>query len=115
MSDLSRLTGQHNCRHAGQVNCRSIDDIIYYKLPTEIERVSVFKNKLALFVDESFPWQALMVITEGLNNSDIVKISEDSIKEMLLEEKTSITFDMVSKAIENRLFINKHLHKSIRN
>ncbi|WOS37801.1 hypothetical protein RP300_01354 [Oligella urethralis] len=56
-----------------------------------------------------------MVITEGLNNSDIVKISEDSIKEMLLEEKTSITFDMVSKAIENRLFINKHLHKSIRN
>lgn len=26
MSDLSRLTGQHNCRYAGQVNCRSIDD-----------------------------------------------------------------------------------------
>ncbi|WP_232244176.1 TRAP transporter large permease subunit [Oligella ureolytica] len=26
MSDLSRLTGQHNCRYAGQVNCRSIHD-----------------------------------------------------------------------------------------
>ena len=32
VTDLSRLTGQHNCRYAGQVNCRSIVEVIEFQL-----------------------------------------------------------------------------------
>lgn len=86
---------------------RRFDDVIYYKLPTDNERISIFKNKLSLYVDNNFPWENLIKITNGFNNSDIVKIAEDAIKDMILKKESLITIEMLEKPIRYRSYINK--------
>lgn len=86
---------------------RRFDDVIYYQLPTDNERINIFKNKLSLYVENNFPWENLIKITNGFNNSDIVKISEDAIKDMILKKESLITIDMLEKPIQYRSYINK--------
>ena len=86
---------------------RRFDDVIYYQLPTDNERISIFKNKLSLYVDKTFPWKDLVGVTKGFNNSDIVKIAEDAIKDMILKKESLITFAMLEKPIKYRSLINK--------
>lgn len=88
---------------------RRFDDIIYYKLPTSCEKIKIIKNKLSNYVDEDFPWESLIAQTEGLNNSDIVKIAENAIKSMILSKESKVSLDMLERAVNNHMILNQQL------
>ncbi|PWD85916.1 AAA family ATPase [Ignatzschineria cameli] len=91
---------------------RRFDDVLIFTLPDDKERIRVIKNKLAPYEVDDFSWEKIAIKTEGFNNSDLVKASEDAIKNMILEDRKSITLESLIKSIEHRSQINSQINSA---
>jgi SpoVK/Ycf46/Vps4 family AAA+-type ATPase len=87
---------------------RRFDDVIRYELPSDNEIVLLFKSRLHSYVAKSFSWKKLALMSDGLSNAEITLVSNDAIKEMLIQDKKSITASMIQQAIEDRKSISQH-------
>lgn len=87
---------------------RRFDDVIQYQLPSENEIITLFQTRLRSYVAKNFSWKKLPEISEGLSNAEITLAANDAIKEMLIHDKSSITFTMLQQAIEDRKSISQH-------
>ncbi|MEZ9191361.1 AAA family ATPase [Vibrio sp. 10N.286.49.E11] len=88
---------------------RRFDDVIRYELPTDDEIIQLFKSRLLNYVAKNFSWKKLPEISQGLSNAEITLASNDAIKEMLIHDLDSITISMLTRAIQDRQNINRHL------
>lgn len=86
---------------------RRFDDLIELGMPDQAlaertlrERFAGQKSRLA--------WAKLAAAAEGLSYAEITRVSEESIKDMLLHDKKSVTTEDVLRVIsERRLFLDK--------
>lgn len=82
---------------------RRFDEIITYPLPTKEEIASTLKKNLHGFSFSSkVNFQEVAKSAEGLNYSDIVRASEDTIKEMILGNREKLSVKALKAALEKR-------------
>jgi SpoVK/Ycf46/Vps4 family AAA+-type ATPase len=88
---------------------RRFDDVIRYELPQDQEIITLFKTRLIPYVEKNFPWKKLPDISNGLSCAEITRAAEESIKDMIIYDLKSISFDSVEAAILDRKSMRKNL------
>lgn len=86
---------------------RRFDDVIQYQLPSQQEIIKIFKSLLKPYVKNDFSWIDLAEKAEHLSSAEITLVSQDAIKDFLIEERDAIDFTMVENAINDRRGINR--------
>ncbi len=82
---------------------RRFDDVIQYPLPTIKEIASTLKKNLQAFdFIDKIDYSNIAKIALGLNYSDIVRASEDTIKEMIMGGSEKLSKKDLIKALEKR-------------
>lgn len=76
---------------------RRFDDVIFYELPDESQIESLMAKKLALF-NNGIDFSTISARALGLNQSEIVRACENSIKEAIINE---------SKIVDEKLILNQ--------
>ncbi|MES1220978.1 MAG: ATP-binding protein, partial [Bacteroidota bacterium] len=83
---------------------RRFDDIISYPLPNKNEiAVAIKKNTNEFSFDTRIDFQRLSAQIVGLNYSDITKACEETIKEMILSHKKTLSKEFLAHALKSRL------------
>ena len=87
---------------------RRFDEIIEYPLPDENHIVEIIKKHTKSF---SFPskvdYKALSKLALGLNYSEIVRICNDTIKEMILNDSVKLELETLKKLLILRNVVNE--------
>lgn len=81
---------------------RRFDDVIRYELPQDSEISSILINRLKPYVAADFAWDRLTEIARQLSCAEIVRAADESIKDMLINQRKEITFDTVKEAVTER-------------
>lgn len=86
---------------------RRFDDIVKYPLPDKEHIAAIIKKQMHNFqFDSKINYKALSTISEGLNYSDIVKACEDTIKEMILSQSSTLQLNLLKENLMKRNFVN---------
>lgn len=80
---------------------RRFDDVIYYEKPDNKQIKSLIENKLALF-ESKLDLTKVIEEAEGLSHSEVVRACEDSIKEVILNNKKKMAADLVLEMVRER-------------
>ena len=86
---------------------RRFDDIIQYPLPDEEHIASIIKKTLNSFkFDGKINYKELSKSSIGLNYSEIVKACQDTIKDMILSNSTTLQFEILKVNLMKRQKVN---------
>ena len=96
------IAATNNPKILDQALFRRFDDIIYYLKPEKLEVIKLIKNKIVEFKDKNINFDLVGEKAEGLSFADITKICNDSIKEMILDNKEYITEELLLKHIKEK-------------
>lgn len=87
---------------------RRFDDLIELGLPGLELAERTFRERLAGQKSQRLSYPKLAAAAEGLSFAEITRVSEESIKDMLLHDKKCLTTDDVLRVIsERRLFLDR--------
>lgn len=81
---------------------RRFDDIIEYSMPSRDELRKVIEQRLANEVRPLIDWEKILRAAARLSFAEAVRVTDDAIKERLIEHKESLTTDLLLKAIADR-------------
>jgi SpoVK/Ycf46/Vps4 family AAA+-type ATPase len=88
---------------------RRFDDIIYYGLPEESEVEYLLKAKLETYIQSDVTWPTLVQAAKGLSYAEIIIAIEDTIKDMIMESRDSISVSDILAALNTRQALNKRM------
>lgn len=101
-SDSLIIAATNHIRLLDHALFRRFDDIIRFDLPNA-ERVKlVLQSRLANFNLGKISWTSMAKLASGLSYADITRACEDSIKDMLLSERESISQADLAAALRER-------------
>lgn len=86
---------------------RRFDDLILYHLPDKEEKLALLKNRLSRYSNK-VDFNQLLPNINGLSHAEISLACLDAIKETVLDEKQSMSNELILKAIKDR---NAAYHK----
>lgn len=86
---------------------RRFDDVVLYNLPDNDEKLALLKNRLSQYIKKVNLKQLLPNIN-GLSHAEISLACLDAIKEIILDEKQTMSNQLILKAIKDR---NAAYHK----
>ncbi len=86
---------------------RRFDDVILYHLPDNDEKLALLKNKLSRY-SKKVNFNELLPNINGLSHAEISLACIDAIKETVLNEKQSMSNQLILKSIKDR---NAAYHK----
>jgi len=90
---------------------RRFDDLIELGLPNLVLAQRTYRERLAGQKVTRLNYRKLAAASEGLSFAEITRVCEESIKDMLLHDKKTLTTDAVLHVIsERRLFLDKRHH-----
>ncbi len=81
---------------------RRFDDILYYDLPDEARIALLLKSYLGRQAQKGTSWTCLAGQAQGLSYSEIVRASDEALKESIIEQKETISEADIRRAIEER-------------
>lgn len=82
---------------------RRFDEVITYPLPSQEEAATILQDKLRLFYfDEQPDYDQLAKSAQHLNYSDLVKACEEVIKDMILNDKNSLSLSLLNQALHKK-------------
>jgi SpoVK/Ycf46/Vps4 family AAA+-type ATPase len=81
---------------------RRFDDVVRLEIPSGDLVRDLLQEKLAPYKTRGIDWTALVDQSQGLSHGDLVRACEDAAKEMVLEGRTAIDGDSLSKALRAR-------------
>jgi len=82
---------------------RRFDMVIEYQLPTGNVAEQVMKTRLALLNTSSMDWQVVIEASQGLSHGEIARGCEDTAKNVILGNRTTITTqDLLDSLTERR-------------
>ncbi len=100
-SDSLIIAITNNSKLLDQALFRRFDDVITYKLPTKNEKMLLLKNKLSRF-NSKLSYTKILPTINGLSHAEITLACLDAIKETVLQEKQSMTNELIIKTIKDR-------------
>ena len=86
---------------------RRFDDVILYHLPNDDEKLALLKNRLSRY-SKMVNFNQLIPNINGLSHAEIALACLDAIKETVLNEKQSMSNQLILKSIKDR---NAAYHK----
>jgi SpoVK/Ycf46/Vps4 family AAA+-type ATPase len=86
---------------------RRFDDVILYHLPDNEEKLALLKNRLSRY-SKKVNFNQLLPNINGLSHAEISLACLDAIKEIVLNEKQSMSNELILKSIKDR---NAAYHK----
>jgi SpoVK/Ycf46/Vps4 family AAA+-type ATPase len=82
---------------------RRFDEIINYPLPTYNEAAMILKERTRFFQFDEIPdFNQLGLTADGLNYSDLVKACEDVVKDMILNDRNSLSLSLLNRALHKK-------------
>lgn len=95
---------------------RRFDDMIQYGLPNEEQVTSILKSRLAEFKPKRLAWKKVALAALGMSYAEISKAIDESLKDAIIHDKTSVEeVDLLSMLEERRLIsgrlVNKNNHE----
>lgn len=104
-SDNIVLAATNNMRILDKAMFRRFDDVLFYALPTELEREKLIKNTLGTFMGPEFAYGRVVSMTDGLSHAEIKRALQDSMKSAVLNDRPHVTPTDVMKYIRERQVI----------
>ena len=101
------ISATNNMKLLDKALFRRFDDVLYYDLPSKKETVSLIKNRLASFLGK-LNVENLINDTKGLSHAEITQACYDSIKEAILEDKTTVSRKLIINNLKNRKSVYNH-------
>ncbi len=81
---------------------RRFDDVIHYTLPNVSVAQKIMRTRLTSFKSETIDWTIAAAAAEGLSQAEISRAADDAAKRVVLEGRTEVTADDLSRAIKER-------------
>ena len=89
---------------------RRFDDVVEYELPQRKQIHQFLENRLLTLESSSLDYDQIAGNTEGLSYADIASVCDEVIKDMIIEEKTSVKTEAILLAIsEKKAFRDKQI------
>ena len=101
------VSATNNMRLLDKALFRRFDDILYYYLPSEEEAINLIKNRLATFIGK-LDIKNIVSYVENLSHAEITQACYDSVKEAILEDKTTVSKQRLISNLENRKSVYNH-------
>jgi SpoVK/Ycf46/Vps4 family AAA+-type ATPase len=79
---------------------RRFDDILHYVLPSEEERITLFKYYLKSIKKSNLDYLNLAKSTDGCSAADINQIAAESVRLMVINNNTDVSMSILSTTIE---------------
>lgn len=99
------IAATNNLGMLDQALFRRFDDVIHYNLPSDEEKIQLFKSRLGKNVT-SKDMKILLPMLENLSHAEINQACLDAIKESVLNN-TDITLSLIEKMIKERTMAYK--------
>ncbi len=81
---------------------RRFDDVLHYELPGVEQVAALFKSRLARFATGRVPWKSLAKDADGLSYAEIVRATDEVLKEALIAEREQVTVAEIRQMIAER-------------
>jgi SpoVK/Ycf46/Vps4 family AAA+-type ATPase len=81
---------------------RRFDDVIRYQAPDDAQVTQLLRNSLALLAPAGLDYDPLVEAARGLSHSDIVRASQDAMKDAVLEQRPVIDPQSVLQHLHER-------------
>ena len=101
-SDSLIIGASNNPRLLDRALFRRFDDVLYYHLPSEIDRRRLIGNVLGSFMAEEFPWRDVLRESKTLSHAEIDHAIRDSIKEAILHDQSRVSGTGLVKTLKER-------------
>lgn len=88
---------------------RRFDDVVRYAAPDADQVLLLLKNSLAMLAPSSFDYSRVLKAGVGLSHSDIVRASQDAMKEIVLDAGAVLSEDQVIAHLEERARAQKQV------
>ncbi|NKC14157.1 MAG: AAA family ATPase [Gammaproteobacteria bacterium] len=82
---------------------RRFDDVLNYDLPDEVRIASLLKTRLVHRARSRTSWKRLAKQAQGLSYAEIVRGSDEALKEAVIENRESISEAEIRSALEERI------------
>jgi SpoVK/Ycf46/Vps4 family AAA+-type ATPase len=96
------IAATNNIRLLDRALFRRFDDVLYYNLPGEMERLSLIQNLLGTFYNKKFSLSKAGDIASGLSHSEIDQACRDAIKLAVLDNKDHVTLKSLTGLLKER-------------
>lgn len=90
---------------------RRFDDVLHYELPEVKQIVALLKARLARVAEKGTSWENLSEIATGLSYAEVVRASEEVLKEALINQRERIAETEIHSIIEERQDVAGKLNK----
>ena len=101
-SDSLIIAATNNPKLLDQALCRRFDDVLLYTLPDRTLRNNILLNLLSPYTSKSFDWESIVDASDSLSQAEITLACNDAIKEMLLEDKKTLSEQKIIESINYR-------------
>ncbi|MGB8927224.1 MAG: ATP-binding protein [Pantoea agglomerans] len=88
---------------------RRFDDVIEYHLPTPDQASELLRVRLGSFIPKPFRKVSLGKLLSGLSYAEICRAADESIKEALMSDKSSVDLTQLKRALEERHQVSQAL------
>lgn len=88
---------------------RRFDDVIRYELPNREQIELLLHNRLALMANKTFPFELAAEAGLGLSHSDIVRASQDALKDAVLASHAKVSVEDVIAHLRERIGAQERL------
>lgn len=82
---------------------RRFDDVLLYDLPDSAARERLMANVLGTFKGRRLGWKTILKHSKGLSHAEIDHACRDAIKEMILNDRNTVTTASLVKSLHERL------------
>lgn len=88
---------------------RRFDDVLLYELPDAGHIAKILKSRLAHMATKGFSWKRLANEFVGLSYAELVRASDEALKEALIEQRSQLTEADVRRMLQERQRISSRL------
>ncbi|TAM38631.1 MAG: ATP-binding protein [Rhodanobacter sp.] len=93
---------------------RRFDDVLLYELPDFAHIAEVLKSRLARMAVKGVSWKRLANEFIGLSYAELMRASDETLKEALIEQRDQFTEGDIRRMLEERQRISRRLTNKIR-
>ncbi|MGA3282475.1 MAG: ATP-binding protein [Smithella sp.] len=92
---------------------RRFDDVLHYALPHDVQIAALLRARLHQYSAKGISWKRLSESAAGLSYAEITRVAEEVLKEVLIQDRQSVTEMDIRKALLERQNIAGKLKNKI--
>lgn len=91
---------------------RRFDDVLHYTLPEMEQIAALLKGRLSSFAPKNIDWKDVAQNANGLSYADVTRVTEDVVKEALIERRKHVTEEEIRQMLEERMNVCERIHNN---